>query len=68
MVEFVPITATSGNLRALCPECTSIMNRRIAETAVIHFERQGGHPVGQAASRLSERPSPSLNSDSSKAA
>lgn len=28
MAELVPINATSGNLRALCPECGSLMHRR----------------------------------------
>ncbi|WP_394888440.1 helix-turn-helix domain-containing protein [Mesorhizobium sp. AaZ16] len=28
MAEFVPINATSGNLRALCPDCGNLMHRR----------------------------------------
>jgi excisionase family DNA binding protein len=28
MAEFVPINAHSGNLRALCPDCGSLMHRR----------------------------------------
>jgi len=28
MAEFVPINASSGNLRALCPDCGSLMHRR----------------------------------------
>jgi hypothetical protein len=28
MAEFVAINAKSGNLRALCPECGSLMHRR----------------------------------------
>lgn len=28
MAEFVPINLTSGNLRALCPDCGSLMHRR----------------------------------------
>lgn len=28
MVEYAPVTATSGNLVAICPVCEAIMNRR----------------------------------------
>ena len=28
MAEFVPVNATSGNLRALCPDCGNLMHRR----------------------------------------
>lgn len=28
MAEFVPVNARSGNLRALCPDCGSMMHRR----------------------------------------
>ena len=34
MADFVPLTATSGNLRALCPECASLMHRRIGIAAL----------------------------------
>ncbi len=30
MAEFVPITASSGNLRALCPECSTLMHKRVS--------------------------------------
>ncbi|MCO5161270.1 MAG: helix-turn-helix domain-containing protein [Mesorhizobium sp.] len=29
-VEFHPLTPTSGNLRALCEECTTVMHKRVA--------------------------------------
>jgi hypothetical protein len=32
MVEFVVLTATSGNLRGLCPVCGTMMHRRMATT------------------------------------
>lgn len=35
MAEFVPINIMSGNLRALCPECGSLMHRR---TSIAQFE------------------------------
>lgn len=30
MADFVPLTPTTGNLRALCPICTTLMHKRIA--------------------------------------
>ncbi len=29
MVEYIPVTKTLGNLQAICPDCDSIINRRI---------------------------------------
>lgn len=29
MAEYTPVTATYGNLTAICPDCESIMNQRI---------------------------------------
>ncbi len=37
MTEYIPITPTSGNLKALCPECTGIMYRRIKEADQAEF-------------------------------
>jgi excisionase family DNA binding protein len=39
MAEFVPINVTSGNLRALCPECGNLMHRR---TSHAQLEAIGG--------------------------
>lgn len=39
IAEFVPLTSTSGNLRALCPECTSLMHKRIGIIALDALER-----------------------------
>ena len=30
MVDFIPVTVTTGRLSALCPECTGVMNRYIS--------------------------------------
>jgi excisionase family DNA binding protein len=32
MAEFLPINAHSGNLRALCPDCGSLMHRRTSSS------------------------------------
>src|SRR5207249_4463637 len=30
MVDYLPITATSGNLRGICPDCELLIHRRVA--------------------------------------
>ena len=32
MVDFLPLSQTSGNLRAICPVCTTLMHRRLSVT------------------------------------
>lgn len=34
MADFVALTPTSGNLRALCPECASLMHKRVGVAAL----------------------------------
>ena len=34
MAEFVPLTNTIGNLRGICPECGSLMHKRIRRDAI----------------------------------
>ena len=34
MVDFLPITARSGNLRAICETCGTLMHRRASVTAI----------------------------------
>lgn len=34
MAEFVPISARSGNLRAICPECGRLMHRRVSKVRI----------------------------------
>jgi hypothetical protein len=40
MAEYVPLTATSGNLRAICPDCLKLMYRRVANRNVSTILRQ----------------------------
>jgi hypothetical protein len=40
MTEYIAITPTSGNLKALCPECTGIMYRRIKEADQARFSSE----------------------------
>ena len=63
MVDYVPITAIAGNLKALCVECGTLMHRRARSADVgtvmpgITVQFPGAQP------RLSETVSPSLNCD-----
>jgi hypothetical protein len=54
MTEYVPITPTSGNLKALCPECMSIMYRRIRKVDQARFCAELVVTPPQALPRLSE--------------
>jgi hypothetical protein len=37
MTEYMPLTQASGNLKGLCPDCTTLMFRRIREADVPGF-------------------------------
>jgi hypothetical protein len=64
MVDYLPINDTSGNLRALCPDCGKFMHRR-ASLAKLNLVGAGlDIAFPQAASRLRESPAPCLNCDS----
>jgi len=65
MVDYLPITDTSGNLRALCPDCGTFMHRRaaFANLKVVGADLDIAFP--QAKSRLRESTAPSVNCDSS---
>lgn len=63
MIEAVPRNITSGNLRALCEECGTMMHRciRLAEIALKMPGLQVQIP--EAGARLLERAKPTLNCD-----
>lgn len=63
MVDYMPITAISGNLKALCGDCGTLMHRR-ARLADIGAVMPGiAVQIAGAPSRLSELPPPPLNGD-----
>lgn len=66
MVEYVPITAKSGNLRALCECCEALIHRRVRQPDI--GKTMPGLPVQirQDHPSLSGRTSLSLNCDLSK--
>lgn len=34
MAEYIPLTPTSGNLRAICPVCDTLMHKRVSRAAL----------------------------------
>ena len=65
MADYLPITDTSGNLRALCPDCGRFMHRRVAfaNLTIVGADLEIAFP--HAASRLRDRATPSVTCDSS---
>ena len=64
MADYVPMSENSGMLKGLCPECFTLMHRRIAQANldVVRRNLEIAFPKGDL--RLRERSLPSLNCDS----
>lgn len=60
LVEYTPVTATSGTLVAICPVCQSIMYRC---TNLAKLQSWTDITMPQAQRHISERGGPSVNSD-----
>jgi hypothetical protein len=54
MADYVPITATSGNLRGICPTCDKLVYRRVALAALDTVGRNLDIAFPQDMQRLSE--------------
>ena len=63
MVDYVPISATGGNVRAICATCETVMHRRAAEASLTAILPGCDVQFVQAPSRLKGSPPPSLNCD-----
>jgi hypothetical protein len=63
MVDYVQLTPVSGNLKALCAECGTLMHRRTRWADIGAIMPGIAVQVSGAQPRLSETLSPSLNSD-----
>lgn len=63
LVDYLPMTDTAGNLCAICPVCGTFMHRRVAlvNLAIVCAGLDIAFP--QAARRISETASPTVNSD-----
>jgi hypothetical protein len=68
MAEYLPITPTSGNLRALCPDCGRLMHRRMRldKIGVLAAGLDVSHT--HALPRIREAPALSVNCDDGGAA
>lgn len=65
MADYLPITATSGNLRGLCPDCGTLIHRRVS-FAKLPFVAAGLElGSAQAERRIEETIRPSDECDSS---
>src|SRR3989344_4326620 len=63
MVDYQPVTETLGNLIAICPDCGSIMNRRVSLAKLEQIRGQMDITMPQALRHIRESAHPSVNSD-----
>lgn len=63
MVEYRPMTTTSGNLVAICPDCETMIHRRISKLKLYQIPYQIDIRLPQPHLHIVESPTPSLNSD-----
>jgi hypothetical protein len=64
MLDYLPGNATSGNFRAMCPDCGAWMHRRVRWCDVDRIMPGIEVKVLQADERLTQPPCPSVNHDS----
>jgi Helix-turn-helix domain len=63
MVDYQPVTDNFGNLAAICPDCESIMNRRVSLTKLGLVQGKMSITFPKALRRISESNQPTVNSD-----
>jgi hypothetical protein len=63
MADYQPITAKFGNLEAICPDCDSIMNRRVSIAKLDQIKGKMDITFPQALQRISESNQSTVNSD-----
>ena len=66
MVDYLPLRADGGNLRAICACCEAIMHRRVRMADITRIMPNCAVQFAQGQLRLSGRASPSLNCDFEK--
>jgi hypothetical protein len=66
MVDYLPKTALSGNLQALCECCETLMNRRVRQADIGKIMPGLSVQITHGQLRLSGKANPSLNCDSSE--
>ena len=63
MVEYIAMTVASGNLRAICATCETMMHRRARQASLPAIMPGLDVQITQALPRLKGSPPPSLNCD-----
>lgn len=63
MVDYVPLTATLGNLAAICSACESMMYRRVSLARLEQVRGNLDITMPQALEHISESAQPTVNSD-----
>jgi hypothetical protein len=63
MVEYVPVTQKFGNLKGICPDCDSIMNRRVSLAKIWQVRGKMDISLPEAVKHIVESNNPSVNSD-----
>lgn len=63
MVDYVPVTATLGNLAAICSACETMIYRRVSLAKLAHVCGKLDVTMPQALEHIGERAQPTVNSD-----
>ncbi len=63
MADYIPITASQGNLIGICPECGGMIYRRASLAKLPEIERILSITFTEAKRRVSESSLPTVNSD-----
>ena len=66
MVDWTPINSRTGNLKALCGTCETVMHRRARRDALSTIMPGLNVQIAEGPSRLKGEPTPSLNCDMTK--
>jgi transposase-like protein len=63
MADYFSVTEKFGNLKAICPDCNSIMNRRVSLTMICQFLEKMDITFPEELRHIVESVKPSVNSD-----
>ena len=63
MADYIPITATSGNLKGICPICNRYIHRRVSLSKIDQVKGNLDVMIPQAQLRITESASPSVSCD-----
>lgn len=63
MADYIPISATTGNLRGICPDCETLIHRRVSQAKLDIIRGQLDVTLPLAESHIRELARPSVNCD-----